>query len=378
MRRLAPLTALALLWCPMLVRAQATRDVTASAEAAHRRLAAAAEAGDVATMGSLIADQAVVIVGHDTVLRGRTAIVAALTARRATHRGAQLLFTPAATDACTDGAYESGGDYYAYLTRITSGADTLSGHYALRWGWRGAEPVVTALRVTRMTDRASLRLPCRPASHLAFGRHRLRIWGGLPFAMGSVTSYTQYRDKLTADGYAPGQGADAKNASADAGIAFRFAGPFWVEAQTDYLPERATTYGVNLGRETGVALRYKASSSSVSLAWAWRGFRAGAGPSLTRWRVQGQYRELQGAGPVIFDSTRTGTTFGVLVQASFTMPVTRRVFAELRGNGRFGGTSQSPTLKAGLPYIFSNQTQPPIRAGSGSLRLYLSMGIALD
>lgn len=306
----------------------------------------AVRGGDVAAMGRWLADDAMVVRGHDT-LRGRDAIVRQLMLSwpQAT---ARLYFAPARTEYCVNGLYEDGGEYTAYVRVSAQREDTLRGRYALLWRRSGNDRIsVGGVALAAAAERTAPQLGgCEWATTALFDGRRLRVsvFAAVVAASNTVRSL---QDKLSQRGYGPGftstSVADIHQTRAGnapwplVSLRVRPWGGLSVEGLLVLGSRNDTVTGFNAA--TGSFVRATFSRSRVVAAvvgYEWHRVRAGAGPFFVSdtWSIREYTFSGSGPGAALARATTLDTwkerRTGLLLEASYTVPIAPYAFVEAR------------------------------------------------
>ncbi len=336
-----------------------------SVAAAEARLDSAAIRGDAAGMAAMFADDAILVVGSDT-LRGHDPIHQMLEQIRLTADSARVRFTPRTRDVCLDGAVEYGQRVDVTLYRINAPDRTLAFRYAIRWLTYGRLGVrATALVITRPQDVWTARFEdCVPAAGVRFDQHRVAVTAAVPLPLNTWSTFASINDALRQRNFgdmapvASGSFARPSDPAAwwyDVGLRLRLWRPISVEAVVGLQPKAATSAGYRASDSTVEALSFSGGFAWAAVNYEWKRLRIGAGPFLARtsWTISEQRALFASGGPPqpmqIAKDKWNDRRYGLLLEAAYVYPVSPYVFLESQAHLRLLGKATTRGTPAFSP-----------------------------
>jgi ketosteroid isomerase-like protein len=335
----------------------------AAVNQARARFDSAAQRGDAAALARLLTDDAVVIVGRDT-LRGWGAVAGYYNLSRPSAVGGTIEFRPNETVLCTDGAYEIGGSLLL-VTRLRNGAaDTLQPNYVVRWvvdPSGSARMLAATLQSQAIARSISAAGGCQTYLALArFPRKRFLLTLASPaIGISRTHALASLQPPFVAAGYTlPGQhqypvkellaiGVPVLEAKLEdqasligGALRVRGPGPLTVEVTASIAPDKVTLTGYQSSTGSHVDLELSQRTLALLLGVEWRRFRAMAGPVLLRasWSLRERrliyYPDMGWAGAIRTDASWSSNATGLMAEAAWTWPFSSALFAEIRGSWR--------------------------------------------
>jgi ketosteroid isomerase-like protein len=367
-------------------------DMDSGLAAARVAIDSAARRGDASALARYLTDDAVVVVGGDT-LRGSPAVAAFYRSMRPRAVEGRIEFRPNRTELCTDGAMELGGTMLLVTRNSDGRADTLQPNYAVRWvrdstgAWR-----IAAITLQSQAEIRAVAAGGRCQSYLGlarFPRKRLLLTIQMPFTPTQTPTLESVRDLFAARGYSiPGPRqpadelsgitgyypADKESPPLSAGVRVRVAGPITAEVVGSVLRNRVSVTAADIPSESYVAIDARQRAIGALVGIEWRRLRLAAGPVSVRTSGSLVERTLRyftafggfWGGPLRTDEQWSSSAIGWMGLAAYTWPFSASLFVELRAS-----------WQAVRPHLNSSSTVfPSARLNSSGYAIALSLGVA--